>query len=127
MKHKKHEEKEDKKESNGLTPAQKKLPPKLQAAILKSKGKSKKHMDADDEGDNIKNKEKADLDNDGKLSSYEKARGEAIESSMKKEKGCSCGCDDPKDCTCDDKNENNWSGRSLPTFQEWLEWRDNQN
>lgn len=125
MKHKKNDEKEHKEESNGLTPAQKTLPPKLQAAILKSK-KGKKHMDADD-GDDVENLEKADLNKDGKLSSYEKARGKAIESSMKKEKECSCGCDDPKDCTCDEKDESNWSGRSLPTFQEWLEWRDSQN
>lgn len=31
----------------------------------------------------VENKEKADLDNDGKLSSYEKKRGEAIEKAIK--------------------------------------------
>ena len=176
---KKHMKKDEKEESNGLTAGQKKLPPKLQAAILKSKGKKKKHtdedgdldnpekadldhdgelssyekkrgkaiekamkgkhdidegkkhcgmyMDKDEDGD-LDNPEKADLDNDGKLSSYEKKRGKAIEKSMKGEK-CSCG-KKPEDCTCDheeeEKDENHWSGRSLPTFQEWLQWRDNQ-
>jgi len=33
----------------------------------------------------LENKEDADLDNDGKLSPYEKKRGEAIEKSMKKQ------------------------------------------
>ena len=38
------------------------------------------------EGDSaeIKNKEKADLDNDGKLSSYEVARGKKIEEAIAK-------------------------------------------
>jgi len=36
-----------------------------------------------DEAEEIENKDKADLDDDGKLSSYEKARGAAIEKSMK--------------------------------------------
>ena len=34
----------------------------------------------------LKNPEKADLDNDGKLSSYEKSRGEAIEENMRESK-----------------------------------------
>ena len=33
------------------------------------------------------NKDKADLDKDGKLSSYEQKRGEAIEKSMREKKG----------------------------------------
>ena len=36
-----------------------------------------------DEAEEIENKDKADLDDDGKLSGYEKARGAAIEKSMK--------------------------------------------
>ena len=38
----KENEKEDKEETSGLTAAQKKLPPQLQAAILKKKGKKTK-------------------------------------------------------------------------------------
>ena len=34
----------------------------------------------------LKNKDKADLDDDGKLSSYEKKRGKAIEKSIEKQK-----------------------------------------
>lgn len=37
-------------------------------------------------GGELQNPEKADLDNDGKLSSYEKARGEAIEENMRDKK-----------------------------------------
>lgn len=73
--HEEHEEgDEDEKGSKGLTKAQMKLPPKLRAAILNSKGK--KHMDADDEdedededdkdSDGLENPDKADLDKDGK-------------------------------------------------------------
>lgn len=43
----------------------------------------------DEEGeelDELKNKEKADLNKDGKLSSYEKKRGQAIEKAMEKQK-----------------------------------------
>ena len=36
------------------------------------------------DSEEIKNKEKADLDNDGKLSSYETARAKKIEESMAK-------------------------------------------
>lgn len=189
---KKHMEKEENndKETSGLTPAQRKLPPKLQAAILKSK-KHKKHKDADededlenpekadlnddgelsgyekkrgkaieramkdedpmgeskkhcgmymdkDEDEDLENPEKADLDKDGKLSSYEKKRGKAIEKATK-EKKCSCGCGDKasecgceSDCSCRKPGgschtEGRWLGKSLPTFSEWLEWRDNQN
>lgn len=112
----------------------KKLPPKLQAAIARS-GK-RKHMDDDDDDDDNdngpKNKDKADLNKDGKLSPYEKKRGKAIEDAMKGDKECSCGCDDLKDCTCDKEDEDKedkkeeWSGTSLPTFSEWLEWRQKQ-
>jgi hypothetical protein len=35
----------------------------------------------------LKNPKKADLDKDGKLSSYEKKRGKAIEANMKAKKG----------------------------------------
>jgi hypothetical protein len=184
MKKDEKEDKEDKEERNGLTAAQKKLPPKLQAAILKSKGK--KHMDKEDsedeelenperadlnkdgklssyekargkaiekameeskkncgmymdKDDDVENEDKADLDKDGKLSSYEKARGKAIEKAMKGEKKCSCGCGDKaEDCECDSDcsckkpggschKEHRWVGGSLPSFQEWLEWRDTQN
>ena len=37
----------------------------------------------------IKNKKKADLDKDGKLSSYEKTRGKAIEKAIPKTTGIS--------------------------------------
>ena len=40
-------------------------------------------------GANLMNPDKADLDKDGKLSSYEKARGRAIEKSMKAQKAMS--------------------------------------
>lgn len=112
-----------------LTKKQKeRLPANLLAAI---EGK-KKHMDADDK--ELKHPEKADLNKDGKLSSYEKKRGKAVEDAMDDDddndhdddKECSCGCDDPKDCTCDKKDKKEWSGVSLPTFSEWLEWRQNQ-
>jgi hypothetical protein len=39
------------------------------------------------------------------------------------EEECTCGCDNPKDCTCGDKKESRWAGRSLPTFNEWLKWK----
>jgi len=94
-----------KEKSEGLTAAQKKLPPALQAAILKKKG-GKKHMDADEGLDHPK---KADLNKDGKLSSYEKKRAKAIEDSMR------------------DKKESHWAGSSLSTFNEWLKWRNNIN
>lgn len=145
--HEDHEEgDEDEKGSKGLTKAQMKLPPKLRAAILKSKGK--KHMDADeedsDEGDDegLENPDKADLDKDGELSSYEIKRGKAIEASMKGKKhcgmymdkdACDCGAEKEEDCTCNEKDhkkeekkENHWYGRSLPTFNEWLRWRETQ-
>jgi len=101
-----------KKSSSKLTPAQEKLPQKLQDAILNSK-KNKKPKNKDD---HEINKEKADLDKDGKLSSYEKKRGEAIQKAIK-EKDCDCeeGCDCKKDETYK---------KSLPTFQEWLKWRE---
>lgn len=38
------------------------------------------------DGGELQNPEKADLDNDGKLSSYEEARGEAIEENMREQK-----------------------------------------
>ena len=38
-------------------------------------------------GEMLKNPQKADLDKDGKLSSYEKKRGKAIEANMKAKKG----------------------------------------
>jgi hypothetical protein len=141
-------EKMKKEKSEGLTDAQKKkLPPALLAAMSKKKS-GKKHMDADDEG--LDHPEKADLDKDGKLSSYEKKRAKAIEDAMdddddddnkkkcgmymdkddeeeEEEEECTCGCDDPKDCTCGDKKESRWTGSSLPTFNEWLKWRNNIN
>ncbi len=40
----------------------------------------------DDDEDELKNPEKADLDDDGELSGYEKKRGKAIEKAMKKDK-----------------------------------------
>lgn len=40
----------------------------------------------EEELDELKNKQKADLNKDGKLSSYEKKRGQAIEKSMQKQK-----------------------------------------
>ena len=42
--------------------------------------------DEDELEEELKNSDKADLDDDGKLSGYEKKRGKAIEKSMKKEK-----------------------------------------
>jgi len=93
-----------KEKSEGLTAAQKKLPSALQAAILKKKG-GKKHMDADDEG--LDHPNKADLNKDGKLSSYEKKRAKAIEDATR------------------DKKESRWTGSSLSTFNEWLKWRSN--
>ena len=39
----------------------------------------------DEKGDKLKNPEKADLDDDGKLSKYEKRRGKAIEKAMQEE------------------------------------------
>ena len=41
--------------------------------------------DEDELEEELKNPDKADLDDDGKLSGYEKKRGKAIEKSMKKE------------------------------------------
>lgn len=90
----------EKEEHNGLTPAQRKLPPKLQAAILKNK-KGKKHMDADDA--DLENPEKADLDDDGELSSYEKKRGKAVEDAMKESKK-NCGMYMDKDADNDLEN-----------------------
>ena len=138
-----------KEKNNGLTAAQKRLPPALQAAIAKKNG-GKKNKDTDDE--DLKHPEKADLDEDGKLSRYEKKRAKAIEDAMdddedededdnkkkcgmymdkddeeEEEEECTCGCDDPKDCTCGDKKESRWTGSSLPTFNEWLKWRNNIN
>ena len=143
-----------KEKNNGLTAAQRKLPPALQAAIAKKNG-GKKDVDADDE--DLNHPEKADLDKDGKLSIYEKKRANAIEDAMddddddddddkkkcgmymdkddeeeEEEEECTCGCDDtrydgvhfgPKYCTCGDKKESRWAGRSLPTFNEWLRWK----
>jgi len=42
--------------------------------------------DKKQDGGELQNPEKADLDNDGKLSSYEEARGEAIEENMREQK-----------------------------------------
>jgi hypothetical protein len=107
-----------KKSNNGLTPAQRKLPEKLQNAILNSK-KNKKSKSKDDYNDDHEiNKEKADLDGDGKLSSYEKKRGKAIQKAMK-EKDCDCEGD------CDCKKDEVYK-KSLPTFQEWLKWRESK-
>lgn len=92
--------KKEKEEHNGLTPAQRKLPPKLQAEILKNK-KGKKHVDADDA--DLENPEKADLDDDGELSSYEKKRGKAVEDAMKESKK-NCGMYMDKDSDNDLEN-----------------------
>lgn len=108
-----------KKSSNKLTPAQEKLPQKLQDAILNSK-KNKKPKNKDDHDDHEINKEKADLDKDGKLSSYEKKRGEAIQKAIK-EKDCDC----EEGCDCK-KEESQKYHKSLPTFQEWLKWKESR-
>ena len=47
---------------------------------------TKKEREQMQDGGELQNPEKADLDNDGKLSSYEKARGEAIEENMRESK-----------------------------------------
>jgi len=109
-----------KKSTNGLTPAQKKLPQKLQDAILNSKKhkKPKNKDDHDDHDDHEINKEKADLDGDGKLSSYEMKRGKAIQKAMKEK---DCGCEGECDCKKDEVYK-----KSLPTFQEWLKWRESK-
>lgn len=106
-----------KKTNNKLTPAQEKLPQELKDAILNSK-KNKKTKNKDDHNDHEINKEKADLDGDGELSSYEKKRGKAIQKAIK-EKDCDCeeGCD----CKKDEVYK-----KSLPTFQEWLKWRESK-
>jgi hypothetical protein len=65
-------------EKTGLTPAQKKLPPALQAAILKKKG-HKKHMDAEDV-------EARDIDDNGKIDGWEQGKANAIKKSLEKKK-----------------------------------------
>ena len=52
-------------------------------SILSEKEKEKDSKD--EKGDKLKNPEKADLDDDGKLSKYEKRRGKAIEKAMQEE------------------------------------------
>tara|TARA_R100001510_G_C7637258_1_gene195215 strand:+ start:1047 stop:1313 length:267 start_codon:yes stop_codon:yes gene_type:complete len=52
-------------------------------SILSEKEKEKDSKD--EKGDKLKNPEKADLDDDGKLSKYEKRRGQAIEKAMQEE------------------------------------------
>ncbi len=104
MKKDKHKE-----ESSGLTPAQRKLPPKLQAAILKNK-KGQKHMDADDA--DLENPEQADLDDDGELSSYEKKRGKAIEDAMEEsKKNCGMYMDKDDDVENEDKADLDKDGK----------------
>ena len=46
---------------------------------------NRKDKDEDKKEDGLENPEKADLDDDGELSAYEKKRGKAIEKAMKKE------------------------------------------
>ena len=119
-----------------LTKKQKKLPIALQKAILKKA--NKKNMDKEE----LKNPEKADLDKDGKLSSYEIKRGKAIE---KATKDCSCGCGDTvatckcdKNCSCkkpggschsESKKEESfkWNGKEIPKFSEWAAWKNSLN
>ena len=57
------------------------LPNKFDISIL-----PKKYRKQMQDGGELQNPEKADLDNDGELSSYEKARGEAIEENMRDKK-----------------------------------------
>ena len=57
--------------------------------------KLEEELDSDSIDEELKNPDKADLDDDGKLSSYEKARGKAIEKSMSG--------DDDSDSDDDDK------------------------
>ena len=42
-------------------------------------------FEAANRGDDLENPDKADLDDDGQLSGYEKKRGKAVEKAMKKE------------------------------------------
>ena len=57
------------------------LPNKFDISIL-----PKKYRKQMQDGGELQNPEKADLDNDGELSSYEKARGKAIEENMRESK-----------------------------------------
>ena len=57
------------------------LPNKFDISIL-----PKKYRKQMQDGGELQNPEKADLDNDGKLSSYEEARGKAIEENMRESK-----------------------------------------
>ena len=57
------------------------LPNKFDISIL-----PKKYRKQMQDGGELQNPEKADLDNDGKLSSYEEARGKAIEENMREAK-----------------------------------------
>jgi len=73
------------------------MSPEKKAAVKKLKTKLSKTSTKDYHADllkmsvggdtMLKNPKKADLDKDGKLSSYEKKRGKAIESNMKAKKG----------------------------------------
>ena len=54
-------------------------------SILSEKEKDDKKTDDKKKSGELENPEKADLDDDGELSSYEKKRGKAIEKAMAKE------------------------------------------
>jgi len=54
-------------------------------SILSEKEKDDKKKDDKKKSGELENPEKADLDDDGELSSYEKKRGKAIEKAMAKE------------------------------------------
>jgi hypothetical protein len=63
-----------------------KITRKRLAEIIKEEYESiLSEKEKDNKGDKLENPEKADLDDDGELSSYEKKRGKAIEKAMKKE------------------------------------------
>lgn len=95
-------------EDKGLTPAQKKLPPALQAAIAKKKGK--KHMDAEDV-------EARDIDKDGEIEGWEVGKANAIKKSLSKKNGK----DDDSD---EDKNETFYS--RIPSFLEWVQRKESR-
>jgi|LakMenE01Jun11ns_1017448.scaffolds.fasta_scaffold9442930_1 hypothetical protein len=100
--------KEEKDEKKGLSASQKKLPPALQAAIMKNKGK--KHMDADDV-------EARDIDKNGKIDGWEVGKANAMKKSMK-------GKDFDDESESEDKDESFFS--RIPTFTEWVRRKEAQ-
>lgn len=105
-----------KEKENGLTAAQKKLPPALQAAILKKKGHKKdvKHMDAEDV-------EARDIDKNGEIDGWEVGKANAIKKGLMKKKG-----DKPSEEKEDKEDQKDESVGRIPTFLEWVKIRESR-